>query len=562
MTKDMGWTNGQLASDGGQFVQVGQSIDGYRLERELGRSAHGVSFYARRVTSGPLTWNVAMTPEFVVLKLLWPPIGLKGERALANFQDRFAQQTVELQTLFGVLISSAAEVGAAQVISWGGAPQRPYMIRCYVDGYSLADRFASQERGLPLVEVASYIMRTAAALDYAHTRGSIHGALTLENMLVSQDGHLLISDFGIERLLHPLGNLPALSAGLQAARYSPPERFGNGRLTPAMDIYSLGVALYALVCGRFPYDGATVEEIRRARVSGPAPFPRTYRQALPPQVEEVMMKALAKTPKDGFATVGALANAFVAAVEGATGEKFVTGRGASSTPSESQSYSMASRRARGRIDAAYLEPRPGAPEADDDGASPADWPLPASAMSIQREHGAPALDTRSPAAQTTITDLKATPMEALTQGAALQPDTAKAPKHNAIHVGVASPQAMPGPILSAGPALRLGRGPRGSRRRRRLIRRAVIAGTLLIFAAAAIVALTQTARGGTLAPGAAATPTTTMAADAAVTNLTSVTIAPTTTSHPGTAIPKPTKTSGETYRDAVAHEHTNRDANG
>ena len=183
----MEWTDGQLADDDARFMQLGQVIDGYRIEGKLGQSAHGVSYYARRVTNESFTWNAAMAPEMVTLKALWSPIGLRNKRARAAFHDQFARQTTGLRTYCGILIPSAAAAGAAQFITSGGAPDHPYVIRSYVDGYSLANRLADQPQGLPLSEVAYYTTRAAAALDYAHAHGITHGAVTLENALVSRD---------------------------------------------------------------------------------------------------------------------------------------------------------------------------------------------------------------------------------------------------------------------------------------------------------------------------------------------------------------------------------------
>ncbi|MEO7000355.1 MAG: acyltransferase family protein [Ktedonobacterales bacterium] len=327
-----GWMGSHIPIVESQFPQVGDVIDGYRLERELGRSAHGVSFFARRDATGAVTWKAAMAPEVAVLKLLWSPIGLTDERALARFNDRFAHQTLELQTICGALIPSAAEVGAAQFVRWGGSPLQPYMIRAYVDGYSLAEWLTGERQQAPLAEVAGYVTRVAAALDYAHARGVAHGTLTLDNMLVSHSGDLLVTDFGIEELLQPLTRSLSASPDRRHAHYLAPGRFGESHATPARDIYSLSVALYALVCGRFPFDGATAGEITNAQRNAAPPSPCVYRPDLPARVEAVIVKALASTPKHSFATASALAAAFTAAVEDATSEKVALAGHSHATP--------------------------------------------------------------------------------------------------------------------------------------------------------------------------------------------------------------------------------------
>ena len=127
-------------------------------------------------------------------------------------------------------------------------------------------------------------------------------------------------------------------------------------MTPAMDVYSLAVALYALVCGRFPFDGATVEELARSRASAQPPSPRQYRQDLPPSVAAIMVKALAESSKDGFATAGALAGAFTAALEDATGEKAVAFPSTQGALARTLSRSIPSSPSRGAPDAPSAAP--------------------------------------------------------------------------------------------------------------------------------------------------------------------------------------------------------------
>ena len=314
---------GDITSDPeAQFPQLGQIIDGYRLERELGRSTHGVSFQARRVTTELVTWQAAMAPDVAVFKALWTPMGLQHADALARFNERLARQTLELQTVCGVLIPSAAEVGVAQFIKWGGAPRQPYVIRSYISGYSLAQRVAFERRGLPLLEVASYIAQIGAALDYAHFHKVWHGACTLENVLITQGGDLTVTDFGIERLLAPLTGHPSSPLRLEFARYLAPERFGNPqRVTAADDMYSMGVVLHVLLCGAYPFDGETTEDIRQAQQLRQRRPLSAFRADVTDEIEAVVARALSPRPQNRFASAGALAKAFTSAVEHATGEK-------------------------------------------------------------------------------------------------------------------------------------------------------------------------------------------------------------------------------------------------
>src|SRR5438105_3788116 len=120
----------------------------------------------------------------------------------------------------------------------------------YVDGGTLKDRL---KKPLPAPEAVDYIIQAAEGLDCAHRNGIIHRDVKPANMLVRRDGHLLLSDFGIAKILEGTTNLTRVGTSIGTPQYMSPEQGGAGGQTQAVDrrsdIYSLGIVLFHALRG-------------------------------------------------------------------------------------------------------------------------------------------------------------------------------------------------------------------------------------------------------------------------------------------------------------------------
>lgn len=240
-----------------------------------------------------------------------------------NFADVFLGQHIYLQTqaaikvLHGQLTSSDAErflteartiahlrhPHIIQVLDFGVENATPFLVMDYAPHGNLRLRHSKGTR-LPLDIVVSYVKQVASALQYAHDERLIHRDVKPENMLLGRDDEILLSDFGIAILaqsVHP--QKIQETAGTLA--YMAPEQF-QAQASPASDQYALGVIVYEWLSGDRPFHGAFPEIALKHTSLPPIPL-REQVPTIPPAVEEAVVIALAKDPRQRFTSVQAFA---------------------------------------------------------------------------------------------------------------------------------------------------------------------------------------------------------------------------------------------------------------
>lgn len=197
-----------------------------------------------------------------------------------------------------------------------------YLVMEYVDGGTLKERIA--EHGpLPPREALTLAADVCRALAYAHDRGFIHRDVKPQNVLLTNDGKVKLTDFGIVRVAEG-ESFTSSGMVLGTADYISPEQAEGLKLTPATDIYSLGVVLFEMLTGALPFDGTTVIAVAMAHATKPAPSVRQLNPSVPPRVERLVRRALAKRPERRFRSAQemelALRHAVVALAEEAAQE--------------------------------------------------------------------------------------------------------------------------------------------------------------------------------------------------------------------------------------------------
>ena len=205
---------------------------------------------------------------------------------------------------------------------YGEIEDQPYLVMEYMPGGSLAQHFLKPV-SVTLGESAGWLKAIASALDYAHANGVIHRDLKLENILIDEQGQLMLSDFGIARMIDAT-RLTESGQIFGTPLYMSPEQVrGVKDVDFRADIYSLSVIAYLLATGYFPFSGISSLAILNQHLGGTAPLPSNLNPRLPSQTDWVLYKGLSKLPQDRFASAGALAQAFEATVSSASAADIV-----------------------------------------------------------------------------------------------------------------------------------------------------------------------------------------------------------------------------------------------
>lgn len=190
-----------------------------------------------------------------------------------------------------------------------------YLAMAYVQGGSLSDRLDSG--AMKLADIEKLLHQVAAALDYAHRQGIIHRDIKPDNILIDGEGYALLADFGIAKLIEGDSRLTGTGGLVGTPAYMAPEQAQGLPVTGALDIYSLGVVVYEMITGKQPYTAETPMQIVIKHMTDPVPNIRTVSENLPPALEVVMLRVLAKEPQDRYATATAFAQDFSGAIHGA-----------------------------------------------------------------------------------------------------------------------------------------------------------------------------------------------------------------------------------------------------
>jgi eukaryotic-like serine/threonine-protein kinase len=204
------------------------------------------------------------------------------------------------------------------ISDYGEQDNVPYLVMDYLPGGTLKSRL-----GQPLKwqEACKLLLPIAQALGYAHEQNLIHRDVKPANILLTNKGQPMLTDFGIAKILDTGGQtLTATGVGIGTPEYMAPEQW-TGKTTPQSDIYSLGVVMYEMLTGRTPFSSDTPAAILLKQATEPLPRPMQYAQDLPEAVEKVLIKALAREPADRYQTMDDFARALEGLLVGVVTEE-------------------------------------------------------------------------------------------------------------------------------------------------------------------------------------------------------------------------------------------------
>ncbi len=169
-----------------------------------------------------------------------------------------------------------------------------YLIMEYVDGVNLK-QYLAQKGKLSPEEAVQITSDICSVLQMAHAQGFIHRDIKPQNIMIARDGQAKLTDFGIVRVMEAAG-LTNTGIVLGTADYLAPEQARGEPLSPASDLYSLGVVLYEMLAGRPPFLGSSAVQVAMQHANNVPPPPSKYNPHIPRALELVIKKALQKEP--------------------------------------------------------------------------------------------------------------------------------------------------------------------------------------------------------------------------------------------------------------------------
>lgn len=198
-----------------------------------------------------------------------------------------------------------------QIHDFGEQDNITYIVMEYVEGGTLKDRL---KRPLSIPEAVDYMIQAAEGLNCAHNHGFVHRDVKPANMLLRKDGYLLLSDFGIAKILESTTNLTRVGTGIGTPQYMSPEQGTGQPVDRRSDIYSLGIVLFHCLTGRVPFTADNPLTITVKHLNDPLPVEMMRSSGVPAPIEQVVVKMVAKQAQDRYQTTDELINALTNAL--------------------------------------------------------------------------------------------------------------------------------------------------------------------------------------------------------------------------------------------------------
>src|SRR5437763_6807508 len=192
------------------------------------------------------------------------------------------------------------------VIDRGVDDGRQYIVFEYVEGENLKELVQRTGR-LPARRALELALAVADGLSFAHEHGLVHRDVKPQNVLLSREGEVKVTDFGIARSLDVEHGVTQTGTVLGTGEYLAPEQASGKPVSPATDVYSLGVVLWELLAGEVPFKGDNFVAVALRHVNEPVPHLRDVRPDVSPRLAAAVERALAKDPASRFPSMGALA---------------------------------------------------------------------------------------------------------------------------------------------------------------------------------------------------------------------------------------------------------------
>jgi eukaryotic-like serine/threonine-protein kinase len=219
--------------------------------------------------------------------------------AIKMLDDRHSQdeQFVERFRREAKNVAGLSHPNIVSIYDRGQAEGTYYIAMEYLEGRTLKELLV-QRGPTPLAVAIDYARQILAALGFAHRNGIVHRDIKPHNVVVAPDGRLKVTDFGIAR--SGTSQMTETGSIIGTAQYLSPEQAKGAPVTPASDIYSVGIVLYEMLTGSVPFTGDTPLEIAMKHLSAIPEPPSEHRAEVPHELDSIVLRALAKDPAERY----------------------------------------------------------------------------------------------------------------------------------------------------------------------------------------------------------------------------------------------------------------------
>ncbi len=257
---------------------AGREIAGCEIIRKLGQGAMGAVYLATQLS----------LRRTVAFKVLDP----KFSRDL-TYIERFEREAQAAARL--------THYNIVQVFDYGRDGDLYYIVNEYVDGGTVQD-LIDENTCLDLEQSIDLVMQTCNGLAVAQQNKIMHRDIKPENLMLTKDGVVKIADFGLAKVVDDDATVTQSGMIVGTPFYMSPEQAKGHSLDPRSDIYSLGIAFFYMATGQLPFDADSVIGVLLKQISAERPDPVAINPALPNSVGQVILKMMARDPKDRFQT--------------------------------------------------------------------------------------------------------------------------------------------------------------------------------------------------------------------------------------------------------------------